>query len=304
MSPTPMCCWASCARRSDNDLMTQPLSLAFAFLAIGAAALPAQAPVFSSRIEAVRLDVLVTENGRLVPGLKPDDFDVLDNGVPQVVDLVSFEDIPLNVILALDMSASVDGDRLTHLQTAGKTLLNGLKATDQAALVNFSHMVVGSAGLTSDFERVRRALEEARPAGQTALVDASYAGMMIGESDAGRSLLIVFSDGVDTASWLTPDSVLDTAKRSDVVVYGVEVGTQRSSFPSELSALTGGRLIEVESTKDLSATFSSILEEFRQRYLVSYSPRGVTSDGWHRVEVRVKGRNAAVKARPGYLAGF
>lgn len=284
--------------------MINRLTILLAWLTLSASALVAQEPVFSSKIEAVRVDVLVTENGGLVRGLNPDDFEVLDNGVLQHVDLAAFEDIPLNVVVALDMSASVDGDRLSHLQTAGKTLLDGLKPTDQAALVNFSHVVVGSAALTADVARVRQALDEAEPGGHTALVDASYAGMMIGESDAGRSLLIIFSDGVDTASWLMPDSVLDTAKRSDVVVYGVEVGTQPSSFQRELSALTGGRLIEIESTKDLGATFSAILEEFRLRYLISYSPRGVASDGWHRVDVRVKGRNANVKARPGYLAGF
>ena len=57
----------------------------------------------------------------------------------------------------------------------------------------------------------------------TALVDGTYAGIMVGESDAGRGLLIVFSDGVDTSSWLRADAVLDTAKRADVVVYGVSV---------------------------------------------------------------------------------
>ena len=62
-------------------------------------------------------------------------------------------------------------------------------------------------------------------------------------------------------------------------------------------------MFEVEKETKLSAIFLSMLEEFRQRYLVSYTPRGVTRDGWHRLEVRVKRRGALVKARPGYLAG-
>jgi VWFA-related protein len=137
----------------------------------------------------------------------------------------------------------------------------------------------------------------------TSLIDAAHAGMLLGESDAGRSLLIVFSDGVDTSSWLTADSVLETARRGDVVVYAVEVGDLRESFPRDLSDATGGRLFSVESTKDLSATFSKILEEFRMRYLVSYSPQGVDPGGWHRLDVRVKNRRVTVKARPGYFAG-
>ena len=258
---------------------------------------------FSSRIEAVRVDVLVTENGRPLQGLTAADFEVLDNGVRQQVDLASFEQIPLNVVLALDMSASLQGLRLGHLQNAGKRVLDGLKAGDRAALVAFSHVVAPSQGLTENLDRVRAALDQARGEGMTSLIDAVHVGMLLGESDAGRSLLIVFSDGVDTSSWLTADAVLETARRGDVVVYSVEVGERRASFPRELSEVTGGRLFAIESTKDLAATFANILEEFRMRYLVSYSPQGVAPGGWHRLEVRVKNRGVTVKARPGYFAG-
>ena len=261
----------------------------------------ARRQTFTSRIEAVRVDVLVTENGRPVQGLTPGDFEVFDNGVRQRVDLASFEQIPLNVVLALDMSASLQGLRLGHLQTAGKRVLDGLKEGDRAAVVTFSHVVSPTQGLTADLDRVRSALDQARGEGLTSLIDAAHAGMLLGESDAGRSLMIVFSDGVDTASWLTADAVLDTARLGDVVVYGVEVGEPRASFPRDLSEATGGRVFAVESTNDLAAAFSKILEEFRMRYLVSYSPEGVASAGWHRLQVRVRNRRATVQARPWYF---
>ena len=263
----------------------------------------ARRQTFTSRIDAVRVDVLVTENGRPVQGLAPSDFDVFDNGVRQRVDLASFEQIPLNVVLALDNSASLQGLRLGHLQTAGMKVLEGLKPGDRAALVSFSHVVSPSQGLTEDLDRVRASLEQVRGEGLTSLIDATHAGMLLGESDAGRSLLIVFSDGVDTASWLTADAVVETARRGDVVVYAVEVGEQRVSFLRDLSEVTGGRLFSIESTRDLAATFARILEEFRMRYLVSYSPQGVAPGGWHRLEVRVRQRGLTVKARPGYFAG-
>jgi VWFA-related protein len=285
------------------DLLRRPLiSLCLAAIVAPFEA-SATRQTFTSRIEAVRVDVLVTENGQPVRGLTADDFEVLDNGVRQRVDLASFEQIPLNVVLGLDMSASLQGLRLGHLQEAGKRVLEGLKPGDRAALVTFSHIVEPSQGLTEDLDRIRRTLDQARGEGLTSLVDAAHAGMLLGESDAGRSLLIVFSDGVDTSSWLTADAVLDTARRGDVVVYGVEVGERRTSFTRDLSEVTGGRLFAIESTKDLSATFSKILEEFRMRYLVSYSPQGVAPGGWHKLEVRVKSRGVTVKARPGYFAG-
>jgi VWFA-related protein len=282
--------------------MMRSTPLVLALLTAVAATGSAQTPSFSSTVESVRVDVLVTENGRPVAGLRPGDFEVRDNGVLQRVDLASYEEIPLNVILAFDMSASLDVEGLEHLRSAGKALLAGLKQTDRAALVTFSEVVSQGAALTLDVGRVRSALDDAAPFGQTSLVDATFTGMMLGESDAGRSLLIVFSDGIDTTSWLEADAVLDIAKRCDVVVYGVEVSRRRLSYLKDLSAATGGRSIEIESTRDLNATFRGILEEFRQRYLISYSPHGVTGGGWHRLDVRVKGRGLTVRARPGYLA--
>ena len=263
-----------------------------------------QPPAFSAKVESVRVDVLVLENGRPARGLGPADFEVADNDVPQQVDLVSFEQIPLNLVLALDMSDSVAGERLAQLQDAGRAVLDGLTKDDQAALVTFSNVVALGAPLTSNVDGVRAAIDEAFGTGETALVDGSYAAMMVGESDVGRALMIVFSDGLDTASWLPAEAVLESSKRSDVVVYTAAIGTiSNTPFLRELSALTGGSLYKIESTKDLRATFLKILDEFRHRYLLSYTPRGVSKDGWHRLTVRIKNRRVTIKARPGYLAG-
>lgn len=259
-------------------------------------------PDFATRREAVRVDVLATDKGQPIQSLTAADFEILDNGIAQHVDLVSFEQIPLNVVLVFDTSGSVTDERLAHLRQAGDTVLRGLTKNDQAALVTFSHVVAQRAALTADLEKVRSALTFRPPEGDTSLVDGIYTAMMIGESDAGRSLLIVFSDGVDTASFLPADAVLDTAKRSDVVVYGVSVGA-RVRLLRDLAAFTGGSVFDVDATKNLSATFETILEEFRHRYLVSYSPENVTRGGWHRLEVRLKNRSGRIQARPGYLRG-
>jgi Ca-activated chloride channel homolog len=284
--------------------MWRPLVISASIL-VPTAALSAQGVVFSSKVEAVRVDVLVTDRekgGTAVLGLTPSDFEVLDNGVPQQVDLVSFEQIPLNVVLALDMSESVSGDRLDQLRDASAKLLNGLTKDDQAGLVAFTQRVVLGSKLTKDVDAVRTAMAPLDDAGDTAIIDATYAAMMLGESDVGRSLVIVFSDGVDTASWLTDDAVLNTAKRSDVVVYAVSVQSRlKPEFLRELTSATGGRLYEIEKTANLSQAFLSVLEEFRHRYLISYTPNGVERGGWHKIDVTIKGRKAVVKARPGYL---
>lgn len=280
------------------------LAAAIVFWSASLSGEPTEQPEFSTKVEVVRVDVLVLDNGRPITGLTPSDFEIADNGVPQQVDFVSFEQIPLNVVLALDMSDSVAGERLEQLRDAGGAVLDGLTRNDQAALVTFSNVVSLEAPLTTDVSGARHALAEAYGFGATSLVDGVYSAMMVGESDVGRALLIVFSDGLDTASWLQADAVLESAKRSDVVAYSAAIDAVAGApFLRELSVLTGGTLYKIESTRDLRATFLRILDEFRHRYLVSYTPRGVSKDGWHRLDVRVKNRRATIKARPGYLAG-
>jgi VWFA-related protein len=273
-------------------------------LTASVAAAAGQQPTFSSRLDAVRVDVLVTTNGRPVRGLTPADFDLLDDGVPQRIDLVLSEQLPLDVILALDVSASLTGDALQHLQQATTAVLGGLQPGDRSGLLTFNHRLAVREPLTGDAERVRDALQAVIPEGQTSLVDAVYASVTMGEADAGRDLLIVFSDGLDTTSWLAPGDVLEAARRSDVTAYGASVrGVRRDPFLRDLAEQTGGSIVEVDSTRDLSRAFSGILDEFRNRYVVSYSPSGVAKDGWHKLQVRVKNRRATVRARTGYFAG-
>jgi len=272
-------------------------------VAVACGAAPAgQQATFSSRLEAVRVDALVTERGRHVTGLTAADFEVVDNGVRQSLDLVSFETLPLDVVLVFDLSASVKGERLEQLHAAAKAVLGGLTARDQAALLSFNHRVQLQQALTGDMRAVGDALAVVEPRGETALFDGTYAGLLIGARDAARTLVVVFSDGVDTASWLSASQVLDAAKRTDAVVYALSArGSGSAPFLRDLADQTGGSAIEVESLRELSARLLTILEEFRHRYLLSYSPQGVTTAGWHRLEVRVKGRRGvAVRARAGY----
>ena len=265
-----------------------------------AAALALQ-PTFSTRVEGVRVDVLVTDGARRpLRGLTAADFMIRDNGVAQEVDVVSFGEIALNVGLAFDLSESVAGTRLTQLKAASQALTAELEPADQSALVTFDTVVSLPCPLSTSRSCVSAALNAATPQRETALVDGVFAGMMVGESEVGRSLLMVFSDGLDTASFLDAERVLELGRRSDVVVYPVTSKGARPDFLGDLASLTGGRLHEVDAQSDLSGTFRSILEEFRYRYLVTYTPRGVPRGGWHKLDVRVNRPGASVKARPGY----
>jgi VWFA-related protein len=269
---------------------------------LAAATLTAAAQVtFTSRIDSVRLDALVVKDGRPVLGLTADDFDVRDNGAVQKVSLLGAGSLPLDVILLLDVSSSLTPQRFAMLRGGTDALLTALEKDDRAALATFSHDVVGRQALTSSFDLIRRALEDAAPSGSTSLIDAIYAAIAMAEPGDRRSLLIVFSDGIDTSSWLRPEAVVRAAQRSEVVIYAVSTAgaKQTPQVLQEFTEASGGKVLEVESA-GLSSAFVQILNEFRQRYLLSYSLQRSPSPGWHRLDVRVRQRGATVKARPGY----
>jgi len=289
--------------------MKMPLRFVWLLVAVSPVLLAAQQPTFSARAESVRVDVLVTEGGRPVLNLTPADFEIRDEGVLQQVDLASFEKVPISLVLALDASYSVRGQPLQQLQLAGQALLDGLHQDDRAALVTFDTRVSMHGRATSEVQALRTLLPtlSAAPmnaAGGTSVIDAAYAAMVASEADGHRPLVIIFSDGVDTGSWMTSARVADAARRLSAVVYGVTVrGSGDAPFLRDLTEVTAGGVLEMDSIGQIRSAFVRILEEFRSRYLVSFSPRGVQQGGWHRLDVRIKGRRVNVKARSGYLAG-
>ena len=262
----------------------------------------AQQPRFSSNTLGVRVDVLVTKGNRYVSALTAADFELRDNGVLQQVDVIDPNDVPLNAVLALDVSASTAGPRLSDLITASHTLLDGLRPADRAALTTFNHAVTPRVPLTGNVSTIKAALSAIEPSGDTGVMDGLYAALMTTQAEAGRSLVIVCSDGRDTASWLDPDEVLEAAKRSNAVIYAVAAGrARRWEALKSLTDATGGYTIEIESSKDLAGEFRKILEDFRSRYILTFVPRGVAEGGFHRLDVRVRRGGLTVKARPGYI---
>jgi VWFA-related protein len=266
---------------------------------------------FTSRAEAVRVDVLVTMGNKPVKGLGADAFEVLDSGVAQRVEQIEIERLPLNLVLVFDTSASVAGPRLQSLRDAGRALLDVLRDGDRVALVAFATRIRLLVPLTPARDPIRAGFDGLSGAGSTSLRDAAFAGLALREADPGRTLVLLFSDGADTSSWLTAAKVIEAAKRTDVVVY--PVGFRRAAgrslpnlpgperFLESLARETGGRVMLAGGDADLRATFLDTLAEFRDRYVLSYNAVGVPSSGWHPIEVRLKGARGKVTARRGYF---
>jgi VWFA-related protein len=263
----------------------------------------AQGTTFHVATEEVQLYVLATDRGKPVESLNAADLDVLDNGVKQTIENATLQTrLPISATLVFDMSASVEGQLLEDLKDAAHLFLANLRKDDQAALITFNHAVALGSPPTHDFNNVNLALDQTKPEGYSSLFDASYAGLAAAEATMAPSLLLIFSDGNDTYSWLTPSAVLESAKQKDAVVYSVSTGLpDKKSFLRDLAESTGGSQFFLGSSQDLSSTFLEILKDFRQRYLVTYAPQGVSENGWHKLEVRSKNRSIKIKTRPGYM---
>jgi VWFA-related protein len=272
---------------------------------IGATSAIAQKPTFHIVAEEVQLYVLATNNGKPVEDLQAADFDIYDNGVKQTLQYATLQKkLPISATLVFDMSMSVKGQLLDDLKDAAHEFLTNLRKDDQAGLITFNHAIALGSPPTHDFKTIKLALDQTKPEGFSSLFDASYAGLAAAEAAIAPSLLLIFSDGNDTCSWLTSSAVLESAQQKETVIYSVSTGLPgKKSLLKDLAESTGGSQFFLGSSLSLSSIFLKILEDFRQHYLVTYIPQGVSESGWHKLEVLIRNRSLKVKTRPGYMRG-
>lgn len=206
--------------------------------------------VFRTRADAVRVDVLVTNGNRPVGGLRAENFELFDNGVQQTIESVAIEDVPFSMLLVLDTSASMRGQPLADLKAAAAAAVNLLGESDRAAVLSFSDPLRRSTGWLRKGPELTSAIEDVQASGSTALFDAAFTGMLLRDPEAGRrSVMLLFSDGKDTRSWLPAAAAWDKAARTEVVVYTVRLGSEDSPGP-DISA----RVRSLRTTENGSST--------------------------------------------------
>lgn len=284
-------------------------SAALALAAVAGGGVSAQQPLFRSAVSVVRVDVLASDGGRPIPNLTGSDFEVLDNGIPQQVDSVIGDSEPLDVLFAFDRSGSTRGETILRLRESASALLEALDSDDRAGLLAFNHTVrlVVPLGPT---EPVRRAVREMEPDGSTALFDATSVALALTAGSSRRSLVLLFTDGVDTLSWLPERTVIEAARASEAVLYVValpERSNQSTPLMGDagplrrLAEATGGRLLRASQPAQLRERFIDILGEMRARYVLTYTPSGADAPGWHTLTVRLKTRRGRIASRAGYI---
>ena len=302
--------------------MKRPVAFVLAVLLLAPVAVRAQRPLFTSRIDLVRVGVTVLDrDGNLVTGLTRDDFEVLEDGRPQEVRYFSMglasdvDDVPLHLGLLLDMSGSMErNDRFQ--KTAAIRFLNRLTYATDLTLVDFDTEVrVGRYG-QEDFGRLIERIRGRRPAGYTALYDALGVYLDGAFEQDGRKVLVLYTDGEDTRSRLSIRDARDLLRASDVTVYAV--GFQRDLRSrarqrqrmrlGQLTGLTGGTAYFPHSIEALEEIYEKIAAELDARYELGYVSTNTRRDGsWREIEVRIRSRrpalrDAKIRVREGYYS--
>jgi len=285
-----------------------------------ATAVAGRTQVFRSGVDVVELNVVVSTGNRSVGGLTAEDFAVTDNGVAQTVTSVSLETMPIDVTLVIDSSASISPQLADAIGQAGNKVRDQLRPTDRVSLMTFNQLIherlalgpAGSAGL----------VELGRRVGATALNDAIAVALTTPPPVDRRSMVMVFTDGYDTMSFLDEARVLEIAGRSRSVLFIVAkavTGAFPKAFFDALAGATGG-LVQIVPVFGINPTvapgqnqvrtnpalldeaFLKALLDFRSAYVLRYTLTGVPRPGWHDVSVRVtkSGRKYDVRTRRGY----
>jgi Ca-activated chloride channel family protein len=276
------------------------------------APLAQQEPTFraGTRIVPVYATVLDSQ-GRLVPNLEQDAFTILDNGKPQEITFFQSEVTPFTVVVMMDYSASMTAN-LELLEAAAEQFLLRLLPQDKGQVGAFSDKIQFSGTFTNDRDDLIGAIDDLQFGNPTRLWDAVDASMEELKIIEGRKVVLVFTDGDDTASRRDMGDVLDRARQEEVMVYAI--GLQSEFFNGQrvvrsrpdrslrrLAEETGGGYFELQKTAELAPTFTRVAQELHSQYTLGFSPTML--DGReHKLEVRVNQPGTTTRARRSYIA--
>jgi Ca-activated chloride channel homolog len=259
------------------------------------------------------LTAVSAANGQPIAGLSENDFEILEDGVPQTLSsLGRQENQSLALVLMLDTSSSVR-NRLKLEQDAALNFIRDiLRTNDRAALYAFNHDISVKQDLTGSLKALESAVGSLSAKGATAIYDAVFLGARRLVNEKGRRVIVVVSDGYNTISRTTVAKTLEEVSRSDAIVYGIcpVIQTQYDQYVKQpqndlelLCRQTGGRTFYISSPADFVSGFAQLAAEIRAQYVLTYSSTNEKRDGtFRKIEVRVKRPGVRIRARNGYYA--
>jgi Ca-activated chloride channel family protein len=270
----------------------------------------------SVSVDRVNVLFTVAKGGRLVTGLKKDDFVVLEDGKPQTISNFGKEgNLPLNIGLLIDTSGSVWNKLRFEREAAIKFFYSILRpAQDKAFVMAFDTKASILQDYTDKPDVLKHSMEHMIAGGSTSLYDAvSEAAIRKFGNQSGRHVLIVISDGFDNASHVNLKGALETAQKNDVVIYAISTNRIEGlllqdpdagdSNLAQLSGETGGYAFFPKHLEDLSHAFYRIGQDLRSQYSLAYGPTNTRRDGTFRlIEIVPSRKGYQVHCRHGYFA--
>jgi Ca-activated chloride channel homolog len=257
-------------------------------------------------VDVVQVTAVVTDgDGRFVKGLRREDFTILEDDKPQEITHFASENIPLEMVTAIDVSSSMEL-ALPRVKQSAKKFLAGLRAQDQVTILAFNDVIFTIARRSTDQSLRERVIDLMRPWGGTALHDVIIKAADILGRQSGRRSIVLFSDGDDQSSLAPLSAAISRAEGSDATIYAIGQGRavnnrQLQDLMRRLATVSGGRAFFETDEHKLDTIFEEILEDLRNQYLLSYPAPSSQRDGtWHDIKLRVAGGKHKVRARQGY----
>ena len=302
--------------------------LLVASLLVSREALPQDPPatVFRAEVDVVALSIVVTDaKQNFVKGLTADSFAVFEDGVRQDVSFFAAGEVPLDLAILLDTSASMT-DKIATVQQAAIGFASTLRPEDRLTVVDIKDATQILAPLSSDLEVAKRAILSTAPRGGTALYNGLYLTLKEmtkhrrATSDVRRQAIVVLSDGDDTASLMSFDDVMAMAKQTGISIYTITLKSKwamsrtgsspqgrfsQSDFAMKsLAQETGARSFFPMDIGELAGVYGLIAEELASQYALGYTSKNPKRDGaYRRLIVRVTDRpGAQTRTRSGYLS--
>jgi len=271
---------------------------------------------FRASADIVAVEASVRREKRSVTGLTAVDFEIFDNGVRQEIVAVSYEKLPIDVAVVLDVSTSVTGWVLNELRRSVRQLRTDLGSRDRLKLITFNMRIRRLADFAEPASIGDDALASLVGSGSSAIFDTVAVALTTPVPVGRRSLIVLFSDGQDSSSISDPEVLLDVARRSTPTVAVVlaspapelpaSVFARSPAVPIErlyrqIAQETGGVVVSTAVGDDLTSAFRRVLAEFRASYVLYFAPSGVARTGVHTLDVRVARSGLDVRARRGYV---
>ena len=308
-----------------------PVLVAGALVSVTLAAQdPQQQPTFRTGAKTVAVYATVTDkDGRLVPDLTREAFEVRDNGKPQPLTVFVSETQPISVVMLVDRSGSMRGN-FGLVERASEEFVRGLRPDDKARIGSFSdRIVIQPEEFTSNHEALIGILRSDMPVtGPTPLWNAIDEAMTALRGRDGRKVVLVFSDGGDAPANFSFNnrSIMDVMRRAqqdDIMVYAIGLQTTVLGRPTggggiggftggmtsvrpdpglaTIADETGGGYFELNRSEDLASTFAHVADELHRQYALGFEPPKL-DDKMHKLEVRVSTKGSKVRARKEYFA--